>query len=265
MVVSGDEKWSPNMHNYLNMPSKKERKPKKKVVEEERLPKHVSIRLSYRDYLKLVDVGKAAALMKEDKDTRKIVSSAVGNFNDELNADKFLGLIAGLSAKGEKSIERFHATPPRAPPTTMYFTDPEPATDAVSQLHDASKKWTKDKLRYDQSRETCPTDVRVMLYAYIRGKGLVEKESKEITVDKFLRRIAPKSLSKVESVERKDNSFIWGICSEIRGQKPKAKVVGKIVVKKSKKTVVESEDESEDDSEDESEEEVVRKSKSKRG
>ncbi|KAG0081449.1 hypothetical protein BGZ90_008255 [Linnemannia elongata] len=248
------------------MPSK-ERKPKK-VVEEERLPKHVSLRLSYRDYLKLVEIGKVAAIMKENKEARKIVSAEIGNFHDELNADKFLGLIAALPAKGEKSIERFHATPPREAPSRMYFTEAHSSTDAVSQLHDATKKWTKGKLIYDQLRETCPTDLRVMFYAYVRNKGLIEEDSKEITVDKFLQKLAPKSLFKVKHIERKDGSFIWKVCSEIRGQESKKKVEEsederpkKTAMKKGKKVVESSEEESDEESE---EEFVPKKGKTKR-
>ena len=55
------------------MPQKKEKTTKKKSVEEERVPKHVSIRLSYRDYLKLVEIGDVAAKMKESKDAKKAV------------------------------------------------------------------------------------------------------------------------------------------------------------------------------------------------
>jgi len=244
------------------MPSKG-KKPKK-VVEEERLPKHVSLRLSYRDYLKLVKIAKVAAMMKESKDTKKTVSAEINNFHDELNADKFLGLIAALPAKGEKSIERFHATPPREAPSRMYFTEAHPSTDAVSQLHDATKKWTKGKLLYDQSRETCPTDLRVMFYAYVRNKGLIEEDSKEITVDKFLQKLAPKNLSKVKRIERKDGSFIWKVCSEIRGQESKKTKVEesddepprKTAARKPKKFVETSEEESDEES---SEEEFVSK------
>lgn len=255
------------MHTYLNMPSK-EKKPKK-VVEEERLPKHVTLRLSYRDYLKLAEIGKVAAMMKENKEARKIVSAEIGNFHDELNADKFLGLIAALPAKGEKSIERFHATPPREAPSRMYFTEAHPSTDAVSQLHDATKKWTKGKLLYDQLRETCPTDLRVMFYAYVRNKGLIEEDSKEITVDKFLQKLAPKNLFKVKHIERKDGSFIWKLCSEIRGQESRKKLEEesedeppkKTVAKKGKKFVESSEEESDEESEEES---VAKKGKAKR-
>lgn len=222
------------------MPQKKEKTTKKKSVEEERVPKHVSIRLSYRDYLKLVEIGDVAAKMKESKDARKAVTNAINEFSDDLNADKFLGLVAGLYAK-ERTLERFYSQPPRDPPTRMYFTDPEKCTKEVSELHEASKKWTKGKLRYDQKKETCPTDVRVMFYAYVRGKELVEDGKPDITIDKFLKKVAPNALSKVKHIKRNDSSLIWGICSEIRGSKPKEPKKGK------KKVVESSEDESEDE------------------
>jgi hypothetical protein len=220
------------------MSQKKEKTTKKKPAQEERFPKHVSIRLSYRDYVRLVEIGDVAAKMKEDKDTKKTITSAINDFSDDLNADKFLGLIAGLHTK-ERTLERFYSQPPRDPPTRMYFTDPEKCTKEASELHEASKKWTKGKLRYDQKKETCPTDVRVMFYAYVRGKELVEDGKPDITIDKFLKKIAPNTLSKVKHIKRNNSSLIWEICSEIRGSKPKEK--------KGRKKVVESEDESEDE------------------
>lgn len=246
----------------------------KKPVEEERFPKHVTLRLSYRDYLKLVEIGNVAGKMKESKDAKKIVSSVIGDFDEDLNADKFLGLVANLSIKGEKSIERFYSQPPRGPPTKMYFTDPERATNEVNELYNASKKWTRDKkLRYDQTKETCPTDVRVMFYAYVRGKGLADDTTKEITIDKFLKKVAPKSLAGIKHIKRNNSSFIWEICSEIRGSKPKAKKIKvqesedesseeEIPKKKKGKKIVESEESSEEESSEE--EEVPKKTRSKR-
>lgn len=264
------------VHIHLNMPTNEKKSKKKVVKEEERVPKHVNIRLSYRDYLKLVEVAEAATKIREDKDTKKIFGKLVSGVDEELTADKFLGLVSGLPAK-EKTLERFYSQPPRAAPARMYFTDPEKATEQVHELHDASKKWTKDRLRFDQSKQTCPTDVRVMFYAYIRGKNLVEDGNPDITIDKFLKKIAPKTLSGVKHIKRKNGSLVWEICSEIRGSKPKKKADD--APKKKSKKVVESEEESEDEfpkkkydsSEDEEsdeesseEEEFVKKSKPKR-
>ena len=236
------------------MAPKKEKSTKK--VEEERVPKHVSIRLSYRDYLKLVEIGDVAAKMKESKDAKKAIMTAMNGFSDDLNAEKFLSLIAGLHAK-ERTLERFYSQPPREPPARMYFTDPEKCTKEVSELHEASKKWTKGKLRYDQKKETCPTDVRVMFYAYVRGKELVEDGSPDITIDKFLKKVAPNTLSKVKHIKRGNSSLIWEICSEIRG-KPKTKTNEKPKKGKKKEPVIETTDE---ESEEESEDEPKRKGK----
>ncbi|KAG0201749.1 hypothetical protein BGX28_005524 [Mortierella sp. GBA30] len=238
------------------MSPKKEKKPKR-VVEEERTPKHVTLRLSYRDYLKLVDIGDVAAKLKESKEVKKLLNGAIATLDEELNADKFLGLVAGLPVRGEKSIERFHSQPPREAPTRMYFTDPEKCAKEVTELYQESKKYTKDKvLRYDQKRETCPTDVRVMFYAYVRGKGLVEEGNPDITVDKFLKKIAPKTLSGVKHVKRNNGSLVWDICSEIRGIKPKMRKNDEETSKrKSKKKAVVETSEEEDESGDESKEE----------
>jgi hypothetical protein len=105
----------------------------------------------------------------------------------------------------------------------------------------------------------------VMFYAYVRNKGLIVEDSKEITVDKFLQKLAPKSLSKVKHIERKDGSFIWKICSEIRGQSKKEESDDeppkKTVAKKSKKFVESSEEDSDEESD---EEYVAKKGKTKR-
>ncbi len=235
--------------------SKREKSSKKKEVVEERVPKHVSIRLSYRDYLKLVEIGDVATKMKESKEAKKAITGVINDFHDDLSADRFLGLIAGLPAK-ERTLERFYSQPPRGAPSRMYFTDPEKCTKEVTELHEASKKWTKSKLRYDQKKETCPTDVRVMFYAYVRGKELVRDGDPEITIDKFLKKVAPNTLSKVKHIKRANSSLIWEICSEIRGSKTKKKAIKEDSDEepkkgRKKKPVVESEEESEEESDEE--------------
>lgn len=279
-VLSNRENGLINGHIYLNMPLK-EKRTKKEIVEE-RLPKHVNIRVSYRDYLKLVEVANAAASMKDNKELKKVFSKVISEVDEDLNADKFLGLVAGLPAK-ERTLERFFSQPPRSGPVRMYFTDPEKCATTVHELYEASKKWTKGKLRYDQSKETCPTDVRVMFYAYIRGKGLVEDGNPEITIDKFLKKVAPKTLSGVKHVKRNNGSLVWEICSEIRGKPRTKKSGGEEPKKTKKKPIVESSDEesdeeppkrkgkkivevseSESDEESSEEEEVPKKNKPKR-
>jgi hypothetical protein len=251
------------VHIYLIMPTNEKKSKKKIAKEEERVPKHVNVRLSYRDYMKLVEVANVASGMKEDKELKKAFAKIIASVSEEITVDKFLGLVSGLPAK-ERTLERFYSQPPRTGPTKMYFTDPEKCTDEVRQLHEATKKWTKGKLRFDQSKQTCPTDVRVMFYAYIRGKGLVEDKNPDITIDKFLKKVAPNALSGVKHVKRKNGSLIWQICSEIRGKEASTPK------KKTKKEVVESEEESEEEDSDEesegesSEEEIVKKPKSKR-
>jgi hypothetical protein len=247
-----------------------EKKNKKK--EEKRFPKHVSIRLSYRDYEKLLNISDLALRLKEEKESKKILDRILTALDEETSADKFLNLISGLPAK-ERTLERFYSQPPRAAPTKMYFTDPEKSNKSVLQLHEATKKLTKGKLRYDQAKETCPTDVRVMFYAYIRGKGLADDETRLTTVDRMLRKLAPRTLSGMDDFKRNNGSLIWKICSEIRGklkdddeeEPPKRRGKKAIVVPESesdeeppkrkgkKAAVVESSDEEQSSSEEESE------------
>jgi hypothetical protein len=260
---------------HLIMPSK-DKKPKKEIAkEEERVPKHVNIRLSYRDYLKLLDIADVAGKIKEDKDLKRMLTKVIGGIHEDVTSDKFLGLVAGLPAK-EKTLEKFYSQPPRAAPTKMYFTDPEKCSKEVHELYEASKKWTKGRLRYDQSKETCPTDVRVMFYAYVREKGLVSDDNPDITPDKLLKKLAPKTLSGVKHVKRNNGSLIWQICSEIRG----IKKADTEVKRRGKKVESSEEEESEEEepkrrtkkfadvtdisSEEESEEEAPKKNKSKR-
>lgn len=198
------------------MPNEKQSKSKKKDTIETRVPKHVSIRLSYRDYEKLLGIADIVNKMKDDRDSKKTLTNILSGFDDDMNADKFLNLIGGLPAK-ERTLDRFYSQPPRGAPTKMFFTDPQKSNKNVLQLHDATKKWTKGKLRFDQAKETCPTDVRVMFYAYVRGKGLADDETRNTTVDKLLRKLAPKTLSGMDEFKRGDGSLIWKICSEIRG------------------------------------------------
>lgn len=227
---------------------KKTKNIKKEESDDERTPKHVVVRLSYRDYEKLVEYADIAAKIKEEKELKNIIASVINETGRDVTPEKFLGFIATLPTK-ERTLKRFYSQPPRAKPVRMYFTDPEHASDAVKKLHAATKKWTKGKLRYDQKKETCPTDVRVMFYAYLRGKDLVKKDDLDITIDKSLKEWAPKILSGVKKVPRRDGSFVWKICSEIRGIKSKKSPI--------KGSDNETNSSSDEQSEEESEEEPV--------
>ena len=238
----------------------------KKEVEEERTPKHVNVRLSYRDYVKLEEIAEIVAKIRDDKELRRAFGKIVKEIDEETTPEKFLGFVAGLPAKGERSIKQFHSRSPRSNSEETYFVKPHSVSAAVKDLHAATKKWTKGKLRFDQKKETCPTDVRVMFYAYLRGNDLFGKDNPNVTVNKELRSWAPNALDGVKTFPRKDGSFVWTICSEIRGvevkktkKEPKR---GKKVESSSEEEATESDEEIE--SESESEPEPPKKGKSKK-
>lgn len=179
------------------------------------LPKRVVMKVSMRDYKKLIQISILAEQLKSDKEFRKVTKEVITNDGIQLSVDSFVGMLIRLpdyeSNLSKPSVKR-------NPPKTMYFTDPAPTTKAVQSLH---KKTQLDTLKHDQDKHTCPADVRSMFYAYVRTANLVVDGN--ITIDKFLARLAPRTLKNVKTVKRKDSSFIWKICSEIRGVEPKKK------------------------------------------
>ena len=188
-------------------------------MDETKLPKRVTLRMSIRDYKKIVQISAIADEMKKDKDFRKVTKDIIGttytNPDVPISVDALIGMLSRLPTM-EVNISRPSAK--RSTPKTMYFTDPQPVTKAVKTLYKAVKGNLGDKpLRYNQTKQTCPSDVRTMFYTYVHANGLVVEETREITIDKLLHNLAPKILDGVTSIKRKDSSKIWHICSEIRG------------------------------------------------
>lgn len=177
------------------------------------------MRVTAREYSKLVQISMIADQMKINKEFRKSMRTVMKDTQDNLpedaapmpSVDTLINMFSRLPFF-ETNISK--PSTKRKTPKTMYFTDPQPTTQAVKNLY----RVVKDDVtvRHNQMKHTCPTDVRVMFYAYIRGNNLVEES--DIIIDKFLTKLAPKTLKNKARIQRKDSSTIWKICTEIRGQ-----------------------------------------------
>ncbi|KAG0017771.1 hypothetical protein BGZ82_000665 [Podila clonocystis] len=182
------------------------------------LPKRVTLRMSMREYIKLVQISAIADGMKQDKDFRKAVKGVIentdGNPDVPISVDSLIGMLARLPTM-ETNLSR--PPPRRSKPKTMYFTDPQPATKATRALYKSVKNNLEKTLRHNQTKETCPSDVRVMFYAYIKAKQLGMEETREIHMDNFLHGLAPTTLAGITNIKRNDTAKIWAVCSEIRG------------------------------------------------
>lgn len=178
------------------------------------LPKRVHMRVPMRDYTKIMQVSILMEQMKQNREFRKGMNDVIKNTLPSdagiPSVDSLINLLIRLPM-AETNISK----PPtkRNGPKTMYFTDPQPTSSGVKTLHKATHG--NVKLRHNQTKETCPADVRAMFYSYIRENNLIA--DREIKVNKFLLKLAPKTLKNVDTIKRKDASMIWNVCSEIRG------------------------------------------------
>lgn len=184
---------------------------------EKDLPKRVTLRVPLRDYKKIIQVSLVAEQLKSSKEGKKAIRDLIrSDENLNISVDSFLNMLIRLPTT-EVNISKPPAK--REPPKTMYFTDSKPTTAAVKSLYKVVKdEEFKNPLRHDQVKSTCPTDVRTMFYVYIHKNSLVNEEKKEITLDKFIKKLAPKATKNLDTILRKDSSTIWKICSEIRGE-----------------------------------------------
>lgn len=181
------------------------------------LPKRIHMRVPMRDYTKIMQLSMVAERMKSNKEFRKVLRDVIKETTEALPSDANIPSVDSLMNILIRlpSLETNISNPPakRNGPKTMYFTDPQPSTKSVKALYKAVKD-TDVKIRHDQRNETCPADVRAMFYAYIRDRDLVSDD--EITIDTFLKKLAPSTLKGISSIERKDSSKIWNLCAEIR-------------------------------------------------
>src|SRR5690348_3774284 len=101
-------------------------------MDESTLPKRDTLRMSIRDYKKLVQISAIADEMKKDKDfrkaTRDIISTTYTNPDVPISVDTLVGMLSRLPTM-EVNISRPHTK--RSAPKTMYFTDPQPTSRGV--------------------------------------------------------------------------------------------------------------------------------------
>lgn len=182
------------------------------------LPKRVTLRMSMREYTKLVQISSMVEEMRHNKDfkaaTKSVIDNSVHNPDVPISVDALIGMIARLPGM-ETNLSR--PPPRRSKPKTMYFTDPQPATKETKLLYKAVKSKLEKPLHQNQTKETCPSDVRTMFYTYVKENGLVLEETKQLAMDDFLTKLAPRTLHGVKVIQRRDASKVWAICSEIRG------------------------------------------------
>ena len=106
-----------------------------------------------------------------------------------------------------------------------YFTLPAPATDKAFKLYSKVTNEVEDVLRYDlkEGKNTCVTDVRVMLSKYFSSMNL--KNEQGTVVDDFLFDLAPGSLNNSKDrmlhvdgkllIPKGDTKIVTGIINEV--------------------------------------------------
>lgn len=106
-----------------------------------------------------------------------------------------------------------------------YFTLPAPATDKAFKLYSKVTDEVENVLRYDlkEGKNTCVTDVRVMLSKYFSSMNLKNEQGTE--VDDFLFDLAPGSLNSSKDrmlhfngkllIPKGDTKIVTGIINEV--------------------------------------------------
>lgn len=188
---------------------------RKMAETEDEKPKHVNIRLTYSQYLEIQVIADVFGKIGETscKSLQKILNEH-SEYDKEINAEVAAKRIAKLP-KCENTMVNFYLH--RRKHGEIFFTKKSESTKEVYELYKRAKVHLNQKTRHDQKEYTCPSDVRSLLYAYVRGHNLKDEKTKMVAVDKFLKEIAPKSFEGVDSFMARDGSFIWIVCSEIRG------------------------------------------------
>jgi hypothetical protein len=95
----------------------------------------------------------------------------------------------------------------------VYFTRRMESTSMSKRLRNLVKNVEGINLRYENENETCPTDVRIMIYAYINTRGL--RREKGVKVDDNMRSLAPNTFSKISYILRSDRKSIPNAVKEI--------------------------------------------------
>ena len=110
-----------------------------------------------------------------------------------------------------------------------YFTTPVPATDKAFKLYSQVTEEVGDMLRYNlkEGKNTCVTDVRVMLSKYFSSMNL--KNEQGTVVDDFLFELAPGSLNNYKDrmfnvdgkwlIPKGDTKVVTGIINEVAFEK----------------------------------------------
>lgn len=178
-------------------------------------PKNVVIKVSINEYVKMAKIAELFNVMKDDKEFRSIFDIFVQKYSDDFNFNSISAFLEKLPER-EISSKRITSNQNANKPTTSIFIEEVPSNESVKHLYNKVKNSIpNDKLRFDQTKSTCHSDVKIMFYKYIEIKNL--KTETHIVIDDFLRKIAPKYLSnEIVEVKRNDLKTIWNVCSNIR-------------------------------------------------
>jgi hypothetical protein len=133
--------------------------------------------------------------------------------------DKYFRSIGAILGDIEKMRNKMNdgivEKKPRSPDENrgVYFVRKMDSTSSSRKLRSLTENIGGIVLRYDKDSETCPTDVRVMMYAYISDRGLRDKDG--VRVDRNMKLIAPETLGEIDNIPRSDRKTIPKAIKEI--------------------------------------------------
>ena len=151
-------------------------------------------------------------LIIDSRDFKGIVKDIYGN---DVKVSSVKNMLSVYDKIEKKLYKRPKVERKDSEKRETHFTKHVDPTDKSKHLFNLVKDHEKLSIKNDQTKVTSYSDVRTMIYSYIRNNDLKDQEL-GTRVDNELRRLAPESLKNVEYITKKDgNTTIHRITKEI--------------------------------------------------
>jgi hypothetical protein len=188
-----------------------------KLPEEEYVPKKepnvVRLRFTRRQYETFKDACNIVEQLVADPAIKSTVKKLLNGATVDTNFTKPIIQAPTRIAGKPKKVDT-QATSVGSKERETYFVKSRDVNRKVGSLWEFVKdEIPHDHLRFDQEGETCISDVRIMISAYIKSQKL--KQSNGVVVDDFLQMLAPDVLKDKKIIPKEDKRTIMMVVNEV--------------------------------------------------
>lgn len=134
---------------------------------------HVYIKLTNKQFDEFKVACQTISYMSSQEAFRNCVRSIYGSHI------KLSEIESNIVRPLTTTVSKLQVRKPRSsrPENEVYFTKPFPITENFTRLHNSISQWYDKSLRYDPRESFCVSDLRSMIYFYLRAYSDVREDT----------------------------------------------------------------------------------------